>query len=188
MSEDQSTIRTEGEKTPLLGQAPYDAAGLGRLWLTYSDRGLVGLQLSDDPPTHGDDAAPPTTDVPEPYRAVLDAYFRGEDVDPATLPVDLRGTQFQVRVWEALRRVPRGKVRAYGGIAADVGSPRAMRAVGVAAGHNPVLIVVPCHRVIAHDDTLGGFSAGLDVKRKLLRLEGVDVEGDIVRPGQLEMF
>jgi methylated-DNA-[protein]-cysteine S-methyltransferase len=109
-------------------------------------------------------------------------------VDPATLPVRIGGTRFQVRVWRALRRVPRGRVRTYAGLAKDAGSPRGMRAVGMAMSANPLAIVVPCHRVVGAGHKLGGYSGGLDRKRHLLELEGVVVEGDEVLPGQLELL
>ena len=127
-------------------------------------------------------------EVPALYADPLRAYFSGEAIDPATLPVDLRGTPFQLKVWQALRRVPRGAVRTYAGIASDIGSPRAMRAVGAANGANPVAIVVPCHRVVEAGLKLGGYSAGLDRKRHLLALEGVRIEGDQLRPGQLGLL
>lgn len=89
------------------------------------------------------------------------------------LPLDLsRGTVFQRRVWRTLQRVPYGKLRSYQWIAARVGGPRYARAVGNAVGANPLPIVVPCHRIVAQDSSLGGFSCGLPMKRKLLALEG----------------
>ncbi|MBW5449133.1 methylated-DNA--[protein]-cysteine S-methyltransferase [Cohnella sp. CFH 77786] len=89
------------------------------------------------------------------------------------LPVDLRGTPFQVSVWKALARIPCGETRSYSDIAEAVGRPNAVRAVGTANGANPVPIVVPCHRVIGKDAALTGFAGGLRVKEDLLRLEGV---------------
>ena len=89
------------------------------------------------------------------------------------VPVDLsQGTAFQRRVWRTLLRVPYGKLRSYQWVAARVGGRQYARAVGNAVGANPLPIVVPCHRIVAHDATLGGFSGGLPTKRKLLTLEG----------------
>lgn len=89
------------------------------------------------------------------------------------VPLDLsRGTSFQRQVWRTLQRVPYGKLRSYQWIAARVGGRHYARAVGNAVGANPLPIVVPCHRIVAHDATLGGFSGGLSMKRKLLSLEG----------------
>ena len=90
---------------------------------------------------------------------------------PSTLPVDVRGTAFQQRVWQELRRIPRGETRSYGEIAAAVGAPGGARAVGQACGSNPVAIVVPCHRVVQASGALGGYAWGLDVKRQLLERE-----------------
>jgi methylated-DNA-[protein]-cysteine S-methyltransferase len=88
-----------------------------------------------------------------------------------TVPLDLEGTPFQLQVWNALRRIPYGETRSYGEIARAVGRPKAARAVGMANHSNPVAIVVPCHRVIAADGSLGGYAGGLDLKTALLRLE-----------------
>jgi len=104
--------------------------------------------------------------------AELARYFAGEAVRfRARLDLSA-GTAFQRRVWHALRRVPFGRTISYGELAARAGSPRAARAVGQAMGANPVAIVVPCHRVIRSDGGLGGFGAGLPIKRWLLRHEG----------------
>lgn len=89
------------------------------------------------------------------------------------VPLDLsQGTAFQRQVWRMLLRVPYGKLRSYQWIAARVGGPQYARAVGNAVGANPIPIVIPCHRIVAHDASLGGFSGGLPMKRKLLSLEG----------------
>jgi methylated-DNA-[protein]-cysteine S-methyltransferase len=89
------------------------------------------------------------------------------------LPLDLTGgTTFQRQVWRTLQRVPYSKLRSYRWIAARVGGPQYARAVGNAVGANPLPIVIPCHRIVAHDASLGGFSGGLSMKRKLLSLEG----------------
>ena len=90
------------------------------------------------------------------------------------LPIDVRGTAFQEAVWKELRRIPFGETRSYAEIAAAVGQPQAVRAVGTANGSNPVAVLVPCHRVIRSDGTLGGYAGGLDRKRKLLAAEGAD--------------
>lgn len=93
------------------------------------------------------------------------------------MPLDLsQGTAFQRRVWRTLLRVPYGKLRSYQWVAARVGGRQYARAVGNAVGANPLPIVVPCHRIVAHDATLGGFSGGLPTKRKLLTLEGTLVQ------------
>jgi O-6-methylguanine DNA methyltransferase len=87
------------------------------------------------------------------------------------LALDLRGTEFQRAVWDALLRIPYGETRSYGEIARQIGRPNAVRAVGTANGANPVALVVPCHRVIAAQGKLGGYGGGLDLKRRLLAME-----------------
>jgi len=107
--------------------------------------------------------------------AQLGEYFAGErrEFDLQLAP---RGTAFQQRVWKALLAIPFGVVRTYGDVARDIGQPYAMRAVGQANGRNPLPIVIPCHRVIAGDGTIGGYSSGLGVKHRLLALEGVELK------------
>jgi AraC family transcriptional regulator of adaptative response/methylated-DNA-[protein]-cysteine methyltransferase len=88
------------------------------------------------------------------------------------LPVHVRGTAFQARVWDALRQIPAGTTRSYTQVAGSIGSPRAVRAVANACGANPVALVVPCHRLIRSDGSLGGYRWGIEVKAELLRREG----------------
>lgn len=100
----------------------------------------------------------------------LSAYFAGERTE-FDLELDMVGTQFQRRVWEALQTIPYGETCSYGEIARQIGSPSASRAVGLANGHNPIGIIVPCHRVIGANGSLTGYGGGLDRKRALLELE-----------------
>lgn len=102
--------------------------------------------------------------------AQLQAYFAG-DLTDFDLDLDLVGTEFQRRVWEALLSIPYGETRSYGVIAAQLGSPGASRAVGLANGHNPIGIIVPCHRVIGANGSLTGYGGGLAKKRQLLDME-----------------
>jgi O-6-methylguanine DNA methyltransferase len=96
--------------------------------------------------------------------------------EPKNLPpLDLAGTEFQKSVWNALRKISAGKTKSYGEIAQAIGRPKAVRAVGGACGANPVPVLVPCHRVLAANKKLGGFSGGLDWKRSLLGREGVNI-------------
>jgi len=88
-------------------------------------------------------------------------------------PLDPVGTEFQKSVWNALRKIPPGRTKSYGEIARAIGKPRAVRAVGGACGRNPIPVLVPCHRVLAANGKIGGFSSGLDWKRELLKREGV---------------
>jgi len=102
----------------------------------------------------------------------LQRYFEGQRV-VFDEPLDLAGaTSFQRRVWLAVRDIPYGETRSYADIARQIGSPRAARAVGQAMAANPVPIVVPCHRVVGSDGGLGGFGSGLNLKRRLLEMEG----------------
>jgi methylated-DNA-[protein]-cysteine S-methyltransferase len=100
----------------------------------------------------------------------FEAYFRGE-LREFDLPLDPRGTPFQRQVWAAVARIPYGATRAYGEIAAAIGKPAAVRAVGLANGANPLPIVIPCHRVIGANGSLTGYGGGLEAKRRLLALE-----------------
>jgi len=106
-----------------------------------------------------------------PYLRELEEYFAGRRRQ-FSFALDLRGTEFQLACWRALLQIPYGETRTYADIARAVGKPTAFRAVGMANNRNPVAIVVPCHRVIASDGTLCGYGGGLDIKRKLLELEG----------------
>lgn len=100
----------------------------------------------------------------------LSAYFAGERTE-FDLELDMVGTRFQRSVWDALRTIPYGETCTYGEIARQIGSPSASRAVGLANGHNPIGIIVPCHRVIGANGSLTGYGGGLDRKRALLELE-----------------
>jgi methylated-DNA-[protein]-cysteine S-methyltransferase len=100
----------------------------------------------------------------------LKAYFRGE-LKQFDLPLALEGTDFQLRVWNALRAIPYGETISYAQLAERIGNPKAVRAVGLANGSNPVPIIVPCHRVIGSDGSLTGFGGGLSTKKMLLELE-----------------
>ena len=105
------------------------------------------------------------------YISQLEEYFAGTRRE-FTFPLDLRGTEFQLACWRALLAIPYRETRTYADIARAVGRPQGFRAVGMANNRNPIAIVVPCHRVIASDGTLCGYGGGLDIKRKLLQLEG----------------
>ena len=103
-------------------------------------------------------------------RQQLTEYFAGTRKD-FDLPLSLAGTEFQLLVLDELRRIPYGETTSYGDIAARIGKPKAMRAVGAANGRNPIPIIVPCHRVIGSSGDLTGFGGGLDAKQALLQLE-----------------
>src|SRR5271166_6706161 len=104
-------------------------------------------------------------------RRQLEEYFAGKRRD-FDLQLDLRGTEFRKRCWQELLKIPYGETRSYGQIAQAVGNPTGFRAVGQANHYNPIAIIVPCHRVLQSDMTLGGYGGGLNVKALLLKLEG----------------
>ena len=148
---------------------------LGPLWFFFTDRGLTALEFAGDgSPSMLSDAALPNHLRPlvEAVRRELSAYFDGVPTDFAAITLDPRGTPFQLRVWQELRRIPWGQTISYGELARRVGNPKASRAVGQANAVNPIPLIVPCHRLIAADGGLGGYSSGLDRKRWLLRHEG----------------
>ena len=106
-------------------------------------------------------------------RTSIQAYLKGKARN-ISVPLDLDvQTPFRKKVWQVLQAIPYGRVRSYGWVARKVGKPRAARAVGAACGANPVPLLVPCHRVVAGDGSLGGFSGGLPNKKRLLMLEGI---------------
>ncbi len=107
-------------------------------------------------------------------EAALKAILAGRQPNKFP-PLDLAGTAFQKSVWHALRKIPVGRTKSYGEIAQAIGRPKAVRAVGGACGANPVPVLVPCHRVLAANGKIGGFSGGLERKRRLLAREGVKI-------------
>jgi len=143
--------------------------GVHVVMINFPDvQGRVALQarraLQDDVVADGP--------VHEPTAAALDAYFSGELDALRELPIAPRGTEFELTVWLALRRIPAGETRSYGDVATAIGSPGAARAVGRANANNPIPLVVPCHRVIGANGSLTGFGGGLETKAWLLRHEG----------------
>ena len=150
------------------------AAGLAYLELPHaSGRGLEGWLARCAPGARVVDAFAPNRVA----AAQVSEYLEGKRVD-FDLPLDLRGTEFQRAVWAALLEIPYGERRTYADIARRVSRPQAVRAVGAANGANPVSLIVPCHRVIASDGTLGGYGGGLDLKGKLLAMESAQPVGD----------
>lgn len=158
---------------------------IGPLFLAASDRGLVALEfearlpgqqtIRPNPRDLGRESKSLRLEHSEnemrSYTLELDEYFLGQRRS-FVFPLDLRGSGFQLACWRALQAIPYGETRSYGDIARAVGRPQGFRAVGMANHRNPIAIVVPCHRVIASDGTLCGYGGGLEVKRKLLELEG----------------
>jgi methylated-DNA-[protein]-cysteine S-methyltransferase len=145
--------------------------GLVLLEFSLHRRRRSGMPESPGAPTNPQSNPVESNDKFGPYLDQLRQYFAGERRE-FTVPLDLQGTEFQLRCWHALLEIGFGEIRTYAQLARAVGSPNGFRAVGAANGANPVSIIVPCHRVIASDGTLGGYGGGLEVKEKLLRLEG----------------
>jgi O-6-methylguanine DNA methyltransferase len=158
---------------------------IGPLFLATSERGLVALEFDVRLPGQ-QTIRPNPRDLRAESKSVrfeeseghlsdyvsqLEEYFSGLRKE-FTFPLDMRGTPFQLECWQALVAIPYGETRTYADIARAVGRPQGFRAVGMANNRNPIAIVVPCHRVIASDGTLCGYGGGLDIKRKLLQLEG----------------
>lgn len=153
---------------------------LGPLTLLFDGEALTGLGLLRwrYPPACLAEAAPgDSLPVLAQTRRWLDAYFARQTLPPEP-PVRTAGTPFQELAWAELRRIPRGTVTTYGAIAGAVGRLTGIRpsaqAVGGAVGHNPVSILIPCHRVVGADGSLTGYGGGLDAKLALLTLEGAD--------------
>jgi methylated-DNA-[protein]-cysteine S-methyltransferase len=154
---------------------------LGHLLLAVDRAGdLRALHLHDDEPAlvhdlharYGAHVQIRSGAVPIAIRRALDAYFGGELWAIEGLPCKPAGTPFQEQVWAMLRTIPAGQTMSYGALAAKLGKPGAMRAVGLANGANPIAIVVPCHRVIGANGSLTGYGGGLERKRWLLAHEG----------------
>ena len=129
---------------------------------------LLGLHYGEGP-TRFEPVAGPASEA----RRAIEAYFAGELSALDALRTQTGGTAFQREVWTALRAIPVGTTTSYGRLAATIGRPKAVRAVGLANGANPIALVVPCHRVIGADASLTGYGGGIERKRWLLEHEGV---------------
>jgi AraC family transcriptional regulator, regulatory protein of adaptative response / methylated-DNA-[protein]-cysteine methyltransferase len=151
---------------------------LGRMMIAATDKGICAIQFadSDEELQQGlmrefpfavrrrDDAAL------APWRASLASLMKGQEDHPS-LPLDIRATAFQRRVWEALQRIPRGETQSYGAVAKKIGMPNAARAVARACARNPVAVAIPCHRVVREDGNIGGYRWGVERKEHLLEME-----------------
>jgi AraC family transcriptional regulator, regulatory protein of adaptative response / methylated-DNA-[protein]-cysteine methyltransferase len=149
---------------------------LGTVLIAATEKGLCSVKLGDDADrlkallAEEFSAAQIVHDDLADLKAKILAFIEGE-ASLARLPLDIRGTLFQRRVWDELRRIPRGETRTYREIARAIGAPAAVRAVGSACGANPVALVVPCHRAVRTDGGLGGYAWGIARKKRLLALE-----------------
>ncbi len=141
---------------------------LGIAKISGSEEGISEIKILDETPQ-------PTSEIPDfllPVVEQLEAYFRGE-LKKFNLKLDLKGTDFQKKVWQALLKIPYGKTASYMELSKQLGDVKAIRAVASANGKNPLWIVVPCHRVIGSDGSLTGYAGGLHRKKWLLEHEGI---------------
>lgn len=168
-------------RTPARGEAIRHGlrkTTLGFAIVAASDKGVCALLIGDDPAAledqvraHFRDAAFIGPDAAFDRLADAVADFIDHPKMAAAFPLDLRGTPFQLRVWEALREIRSGETASYGEIAARIGAPKAARAVGAACGANRIALAVPCHRVLGARGAIGGFAWGVERKRALLARE-----------------
>ena len=143
----------------------YYLSPLGCLQLTAENEAVIGVEFVSTPaPNVGD------SPVLELCQRQLEAYFAGT-LTEFTIPLSVSGTDFQIRVWHELQRIPFGTTLSYGGLAQRIGNPKASRAVGGANNRNPIAIIIPCHRVIGVRGELTGYAGGLDRKEALLEHE-----------------
>ncbi|MEI8631565.1 methylated-DNA--[protein]-cysteine S-methyltransferase [Vibrio sp. PP-XX7] len=192
-----SISRVYGEATRNIGMTPkaYRAGGkgeiiyyacretaLGDMIMAATDKGVCSVQFGDDKDSLltllGDEfpearlVLSAAQDAPEldSWILALDQYI-SQGAPRPDVPLDIRGTAFQIKVWQFLLSIKEGDVMSYGEVAAHIDSPKAVRAVGTACGKNPVGILIPCHRVLRSDGSLGGYRWGLERKRTLLDME-----------------
>lgn len=152
----------------------YDSI-LGRLTIVSDRENLIGLyfdgQFDIKDCVKNDDLK-----IFERVMEWLDAYFKGKRVSADSIPIKLYGTDFRLKVWKELFKIPYGEVTTYGAIAKRIDKKMSSRAVGGAVGHNPISIIVPCHRVIGAGGKLTGYSGGMEKKIKLLQIEGIEIK------------
>lgn len=160
---------------------------IGNILLAADEIGLTGLWFDGQKyfahnldPAHEEKALPVFKSV----RKWLDIYFAGQEPDFIP-PVHLIGTPFQISIWKLLRQIPYGQTATYGELARKIAEEKGLthmsaQAVGGAVGHNPISIIVPCHRVAGSDGSLTGYAGGVDKKKYLLSLEGVDVDNRMI--------
>lgn len=167
----KTTRPIDGVRTNCTAQATV-ATPLGPLLLARTARGLAGAWFEGQKHHPGPIDAPVRPDDELLQRAAreLGEFFAGRR-DRFDVPLDLQGTPFQRSVWQRLLRIGAGSTRSYGEIAQELGSAKAVRAVGGAVGRNPVSVIVPCHRVVGGDGSLTGYAGGVERKRSLLALE-----------------
>ena len=144
--------------------AIYDTE-IGKLKITYEQGYIIGISKVDKIQSLGIKSK-----ISEKAYMELKEYFAGKR-KTFDIPIKLIGTEFQKKVWKELLKIPYGKTVSYKDIAISIDNPKACRAIGMANHNNPILIIVPCHRVVNENGNLGGYALGLDMKRKLLEIE-----------------
>lgn len=182
-----ASIRGGEGITPARAFSRYAAKGFGTLYLVHGERGLASIEFELDAAAR---LVGRKNEIasPDRLREALDRYFGGERERFAEIELEFSGTDFQLRVWEELRRIPFGEVISYGELASRVGSPNATRAVGNANSRNPIPIIIPCHRVVAAGMRIGGYTGGIRRKIDLLRLEGHEIDAERVRQKEPGLF
>ena len=154
----------------------YYSSPIGILKISAEEECITGLSLEAQEGLQEIVSETPPTALLQEACTQLTEYFAGERTS-FSLPIKyLHGTPFQHSVWNALRDIPYGETRSYEDIAVAIGNPKAVRAIGQANTRNPILLLVPCHRVINKNGTIGGFGCGVEVKKKLLQLEGIEIQ------------
>ncbi len=149
---------------------PIIASSLGNVLLEIRDEKLTRLQFTED--ALSDE---PLQEFVKEVKNQLDEYLSGKR-DSFDLALELKGTDFQKSVWKAINEIPFGQTTTYMKLSQKLGNPAAIRAVGAAIGANPVLVIVPCHRIIGTNGQLTGYAGGLEKKQALLELEGFPVQ------------
>lgn len=149
-----------------MNETLYVDSPIGPLRITIERQCVTAITVA---PCHTDEE-PPRGCFALHVKKEIGRYFAGEATE-LDFPVRMNGTPFQVRVWEELRKIPYGSIATYGNIAGRIGSPKAARAVGMACNRNPLLLAVPCHRVVGSGGKMTGFAVGIERKEYLLRLE-----------------
>lgn len=149
---------------------PIIASSLGNILLEIQDEKLTRLQFTEEALSEE-----PLEGIAKEVKIQLDEYLSGKR-NSFDLPLDLEGTEFQKSVWKAVNEIPFGQTTSYMKLSQKLGNPAAIRAVGAAIGANPVLIIIPCHRIIGTNGQLTGYAGGLKRKQALLELEGFPVQ------------
>ncbi len=161
------SVKGEGET---LKHIFYYQTSLGEIGISANQEGITGIFLMRGRPLDTEDCRKEETPVIRQAAQEITEYLEKKRTR-FTIPLSLQGTEFQKRVWNALQEIPYGETRSYKQIAEAIQQPNAYRAVGMANNKNPVLIIIPCHRVIGAQGKLVGYAAGVDVKQYLLKLE-----------------